>query len=1340
MTQTSQQQLTLATLNVRTLSPHLHTVVHLFHKHKLDLLCLQETHIHSTGSRAIHTACQKPGLTLHIGTQNNSRSNIAILSIRPTAPWHHPALTDQDRVQILQVHRPRQRPLLVANVYGHAENNPARDELLTKVAHILRDTDEDFVILGDFNCTMGEGAIAYLLANGILHDANASFYNWEPTRPAGNRCIDYALTSPAMHPATKHQTHGPSDHDLVIYSFPGSHHTSTPALTKPAFRKLDPTANPTDADYLQLLPEQALHAYLKNSEVDAAWRLLSNTAEDLLAAHQPSTGPRRYDSWQATPTPPQSRHSNTPEPIRLRRLRRLHRTAAEVLRNPAHLETHRALYRRLQSLRQLYPQLQQTHTAQDIHHTTQTILQDQTTTLSHRRLHQWMDRTDDDPQAQRRWIRNQEVFDKIIAQHQPRPPDPTAAAPGILQAIHPQDQVEQAAKTWQQLWNKPHAADSAAPPHTPWHAACPAHLQNLQQWLPPTQTQHSLQPITTQQLLKAAKRIKHKAPGGDGWTAAALLQLPPQWWQHFTQLWNTCIQQGTVPKAWTRTVVILLAKPTGGTRPISLTGICWRMGATALVRQLHTWTNTWLPSNMVGGIAGRHAAYLHARLHHAIAQNRHGHLTVLSQDLTKAFDSIHIQQALSILHHFGAPTNITQLILHFYNTCQRTFSFGGCIHPHWHTATHGILQGCPFSPLLLNTVMTIWAHALHQHPQLHTGIFFDDRSVWATGPQAATHIAQAIHTSHTIDAKLGFTENQSKTQIAAANHTQRHITDATVPAGYPPASSTFKLLGLRYDLAAAKPVTIDPEAIARYEARTRRIPLVTRRFPWRRLHLRTLAFPIITWGGTFASPAPKQLARMRTACARTIIGWLPRGSSKHNLWTTTLQPQDDLEYNFLHQALSTLTWITRARETPTPWQQQTHYPFLSQDPQQWAPPLKAALRALKWTWHNDTNTLSRQDAHGRTRWLRFGWDGNHILHTWLQEAWTTKLYHQERRVWRPSYRNDPNIASGLRLPKPHANHTPVMAAHRTYRPSSTLAPALEWQCIHATGTTAWQTAKRHHQPLKPCFCGKVAPSMPHLLWVCPALQPDRRTMVQTAPTNTCEERLLTRPIPPDPRPFFPTQTPPPVPSSLTSALQTHLQLHWLSHNPITLATDGGAHNGIAAWAIAWDKHVFADLIQGEDQTPYAAEVVALTTLYQALATAAETLSPQPALTCIIAVDCTSAIHLAHQDYPPDQYFQFYNSIQRSQQRLRHQGLQVYLEWTPSHDKRPDWSPRRGNPTLLRQLNAQADAAATRCLQPTLYRLAPWLLQHARATAWAQTTLQWAQHVARRFDAFLAPTS
>ena len=407
-------------------------------------------------------------------------------------------------------------------------------------------------------------------------------------------------------------------------------------------------------------------------------------------------------------------------------------------------------------------------------------------------------------------------------------------------------------------------------------------------------------------------------------------------------------------EGWTRTVVILLAKPTGGTRPISLTGICWRMGATALVRQLHTWTNTWLPSNMVGGIAGRHAAYLHARLHHAIAQNRHGHLTVLSQDLTKAFDSIHIQQALSILHHFGAPTNITQLILHFYNTCQRTFSFGGCVHPHWHTATHGIPQGCPFSPLLLNTVMTIWAHALHQHPQLHTGIFFDDRSVWATGPQAATHIAQAIHTSHTIDAKLGFTENQSKTQIAAANHTQRHITDATVPAGYPPASSTFKLLGLRYDLAAAKPVTIDPEAIARYEARTRRLPLVTRRFPWRRLHLRTLAFPIITWGGTFASPAPKQLARMRTACARTIIGWLPRGSSKHNLWTTTLQPQDDLEYNFLHQALSTLTWITRARETPTPWQQQTHYPFLSQDPQQWAPPLKAALRALKWTWHNDT--------------------------------------------------------------------------------------------------------------------------------------------------------------------------------------------------------------------------------------------------------------------------------------------------------------------------------------------------------------------------------------------------
>lgn len=69
--------------------------------------------------------------------------------------------------------------------------------------------------------------------------------------------------------------------------------------------------------------------------------------------------------------------------------------------------------------------------------------------------------------------------------------------------------------------------------------------------------------------------------------AADLLTcVPAGWWQDLCAVWNHTVQTGQVPELWTRAVVTLLPKFSGGCRPLSIASAVWRLGASALVRTL----------------------------------------------------------------------------------------------------------------------------------------------------------------------------------------------------------------------------------------------------------------------------------------------------------------------------------------------------------------------------------------------------------------------------------------------------------------------------------------------------------------------------------------------------------------------------------------------------------------------------------------------------------------------------------------------------------------------------------------------------------------------------------
>ena len=75
--------------------------------------------------------------------------------------------------------------------------------------------------------------------------------------------------------------------------------------------------------------------------------------------------------------------------------------------------------------------------------------------------------------------------------------------------------------------------------------------------------------------------------------------------------------------------------------------------------------------------------------------------------------------------------------------------------------------------------------------------------------------------------------------------------------------------------------------------------------------LRQLALPIVTWQGAWVKPAEKQLARLRTAVERAILGTVTEERSRFLVWAAEplLGPEVDPVFLYDLAALRHEIWI-----------------------------------------------------------------------------------------------------------------------------------------------------------------------------------------------------------------------------------------------------------------------------------------------------------------------------------------------------------------------------------------------------------------------------------------------
>ena len=116
---------------------------------------------------------------------------------------------------------------------------------------------------------------------------------------------------------------------------------------------------------------------------------------------------------------------------------------------------------------------------------------------------------------------------------------------------------------------------------------------------------------------------------------------------------------------------------------------------------------SWIHADFVGGIPGRSADDLISRLKAAIS-GKDG-TSGGSVDLSKCFDRVRLEAVLPIAKSLGMPEKLARIIEKFYqDRTVRFFEQKVGARERCKPAA-GLLQGCPFSVMLLNIQMHLWA-------------------------------------------------------------------------------------------------------------------------------------------------------------------------------------------------------------------------------------------------------------------------------------------------------------------------------------------------------------------------------------------------------------------------------------------------------------------------------------------------------------------------------------------------------------------------------------------------------------------------------------------------------
>ena len=429
------------------------------------------------------------------------------------------------------------------------------------------------------------------------------------------------------------------------------------------------------------------------------WQTLSHAAEEAMA--DPAGRPAKPRAEPGRPMVQERHHTRCRDAQTLleRRLRRVARRAAEAVRGcPARLRA--KLDRDIAGFGGDFPEVLNMRSYEDLAFYLNEQAEQEAQRSRAIRIRQWKDGIQDDVKAMARWITAQEGVDTSSPQQLQESPSKGAAAQRLTSSLG-------------SLWSEAENVDMTF-------------LETFLGDLGPDRLRSDCGfALDGHLLMRRARRAKDKAGGLDGWSGALFAKLPLAFFERLSQVWQLVLQGCGVPEGWRQIRVVAIPKPDGGLRPLALTQLAWRVGSSELLSQLTAWFGRWMPPELCGRLPGRSADTIHEDLG-TFVQRRSTSRTFVGckADVRKCFDRVSPRVALRILRWWGAPGWLLELLEDFYDNQDRWVSVTGTFAPAPVRATCSLLQGCPFSPLLVNSMMAAWALHVRRRPHRFTSASF----------------------------------------------------------------------------------------------------------------------------------------------------------------------------------------------------------------------------------------------------------------------------------------------------------------------------------------------------------------------------------------------------------------------------------------------------------------------------------------------------------------------------------------------------------------------------------------------------------------------------------------
>ena len=218
-------------------------------------------------------------------------------------------------------------------------------------------------------------------------------------------------------------------------------------------------------------------------------------------------------------------------------------------------------------------------------------------------------------------------------------------------------------------------------------------------------------PFTQAEIEEAIRSTKNnKACGPDGIYYEHLKSTAPHFKQLWTDLFNECLKQGTIPQIWRQATLKILYKGKGDTedpnayRGIALECTTFKILTNLLNNRLYKMTEKFIPEEQFGFVKGKSTLHavkcLKEEIEDALRHPR-GKLHAVFVDFTKAFDLINRSMIIDKLESYIGKNNITRIIKNILgnNVIQIDDSIDKS-NPI--EQKNGVLQGDPLSPLLFN--------------------------------------------------------------------------------------------------------------------------------------------------------------------------------------------------------------------------------------------------------------------------------------------------------------------------------------------------------------------------------------------------------------------------------------------------------------------------------------------------------------------------------------------------------------------------------------------------------------------------------------------------------------